>query len=204
MMLPTHIMTGLVAILPIFYAFPSYSSVIFVAGLVGFSLPDLDILIGSHRKTLHYPVLYLPVAIASFLLVINLVDIWTIIAFTVSLGCFMHSISDIIAGSLEDEPWEAEKDKVVYNHIKKEWFSARRWIPYDGSPTDVLVMIASALVFVTLYPLEMKKPLFTVILVLSFIGIIYSVLRKTLFSPVYMEENYPKLKSLNDRIRGKD
>lgn len=204
MMLPTHIMTGLVVILPLFYVYPTYSNAIFFAGLVGFSLPDLDILIGSHRKTLHYPVLYLPVALVAIFLVINLVNIWTIITFTVSLGCFVHSFSDIIAGSLEDEPWEAEKDKVVYNHIRKEWFSAKRWIPYDGSRTDVIVMITSSLVFVALYPLEMKKLFLTIMFGLLLIGIIYSVLRKTLFSPVYMEENYPNLKSLNDRIRGKD
>ncbi|WP_435076861.1 hypothetical protein [Halococcus sp. AFM35] len=95
------------------------------AGFVGGLFPDLDLYVG-HRKTLHFPVYYWPLALAGGVLV----AIGTGPA-TVGLACFLlaaalHSTMDAFGGGLELRPWEATSERAVYNHYTGRWHRPRR------------------------------------------------------------------------------
>jgi hypothetical protein len=57
MMLPTHVLIGMVLALPLMVVAPEFATVGLIAGLLGGLFPDLDLYHG-HRKTFHYPVYY--------------------------------------------------------------------------------------------------------------------------------------------------
>lgn len=200
MMLPTHIVIGLVSFLPLLYMYPLYSTPIIVGVIIGSTFPDLDLLVGNHRKTLHYPVL--GILFSAISLVVFLVSSNSITAFYFALfaSIFIHSFLDIIGGSLEDEPWERNRNIVVYNHIKGRWFNAKRWIPYDGSPYDLLLFCI--LTGVLLINRSYIDNLLYIIGILSFIAVFYTIFRRTLFSPVYMSENYPQIMNVANKILG--
>lgn len=199
-MLPTHIVIGLVGFLPLLYMYPLYSTPIIVGVIIGSAFPDLDLLVGKHRKTLHYPVL--GVLFSTISLVVFLVSSNSITSFCFALftSIFIHSFLDIIGGSLEDEPWERNRNIVVYNHIKGTWFNAKRWIPYDGSPYDLLLFCI--LTGVLLIKRSYIDNLLYIIGILSFIAVFYTLFRRTLFSPVYMSENYPQIMNIANKILG--
>lgn len=201
MMLPTHVMTGLVLIIPLLHIFPDYSSVIVISTVVANTLPDADIVLGEHRKTLHYPVISTLYFVLALILLILLPGVLTVLLFTFMFGIFFHSVVDIIGGSLEDEPWKETKEKVVYNHFKDRWFSALRIVRYDGSPEDLFLLSVFSGLFFLFYPNNITTAHLVFVGITVVIGIFYTVFRKTLFSPVYMEENHPQIKSINDIIR---
>lgn len=194
-------MKGVILSLPLFNYFPEYKAAIFVSLTIGFSIPDLDLFIGEHRKTIHYPFTGVFPTVASVFLVSLYPTVLTVSFLVFCLGVWIHSVSDIFGGGVEDEPWKATEDKVVYNHITGKWINARRTIPYDGSPRDLLSFIILTCFFLLLYPLDITFNEVVFTLLLSVIAVFYTVFRRTLFSPVYMEENYPKLKELSDRVR---
>lgn len=202
MMTPTHVMKGVVLCLPLFSYFPEYKMAIFLSIIIGFSIPDLDLFFGDHRRTLHYPYSGIIPTIISLAFVILYPTVVTVSAFIFFLGVWIHSVADIFGGAVEDEPWRATETKVVYNHIRAKWIDARRTIPYDGSPRDLGSFALLTAVFVLLYPLSITTNEVVFIGVFSFIAVFYTTFRKTLFSPVYMEENHPRLKQLSDQIRG--
>jgi hypothetical protein len=41
-------------------------------------------------------------------------------------------------------PWEGTSDRAVYDHYRGQWIAPRRWVGYDGSPTDLLLSGALA------------------------------------------------------------
>lgn len=202
MMFPTHVIKGLIICLPLFYYYPEFSTMIYISAIVGFTVADLDLFIGKHRKTLHYPFVSLILGIVSVPIFIIFTNTVTLFMLVLLWGVSIHSLFDVLGGGVEDEPWEATEDRVVYNHLQDSWMDARRIIPYDGSPRDFILYILLTITFVLLYPLEMSTFEISVIAVLTVIGLLYSVFRRTLFSPVYMDKNYPRLKNLSDRVRG--
>jgi hypothetical protein len=201
MMFPTHILKGLVLVTPLLYIYPEISGLIIICATIGFTIPDIDILFGKHRKTLHFPVLgffpYIFLTIV-FLITSNLLALLVSVFF---FGIHIHSVSDILGGSLEAEPWKKNDNRAVYNHIKSEWIRPLRIIQYDGSKRDLSMyfLLLIAFVFVTPFEIGSKKLLLPTI-ILSLIALSYTFLRKSVFSPVYMEENYPWIKRKFDRI----
>lgn len=143
-MLPTHAIAGMVLALPVAYARPEFAAVALVAGFVGGVVPDFDLYAG-HRKTLHYPVYYAPLAGAALLVAAWHPTTVTVGAAFVLAGAAVHSVADAFGGGLELRPWEGTSDRAVYDHHRGRWIAPRRWVRYDGSPGDLFLAVTLAL-----------------------------------------------------------
>lgn len=138
MMLPTHALAGMLLALPVCYVTPEFAGVALLAGLLGGSVPDLDMYAG-HRKSLHYPVYYSILAVSSLFVAVFVPLGATVSVAVFLMGAAVHSVADVLGGGLELRPWEAASDRAVYDHYRERWIAPRRWISYDGSPGDLLV-----------------------------------------------------------------
>lgn len=199
-MFPTHIMKGLVLISPLLYIYPELSDPIILCTIIGFSIPDLDIIAFQHRRTLHYPLLgFLPYifSISLFLLTSSEFFLFASILF---FSIHIHAISDIFGGSLEPEPWEQNDERAVYNHLKSNWIKPLRLVQHDGSKGDLVLYFILLTIFLFAKPIEFEMYHIVLIFILSVIAIIYTSLRKTIFSPVYMENNHPNIKKVFDSV----
>nr|EGQ40230.1 MAG: hypothetical protein J07AB56_09580 [Candidatus Nanosalinarum sp. J07AB56] len=121
-------------------------------GMAGGLLPDLDLLFGKHRRTLHFPWLYgLGSGAAQFLSALTggsgLVAVFLAAA-------SVHSISDRFAGA-ELRSWDRDswRDEAVYDHVRNKWMSPARLV-HGGSPRDLAlcVSLGAALMFTGVAP----------------------------------------------------
>jgi len=138
-MLPTHAMVGLAIATPLAVLAPDLAPTALAGGLLGGVFPDLDLYSG-HRKTLHFPTGYLlavlpAVGLAALVPAPAAVGL----AFFI-LGAAAHCQMDRFGGGLELRPWEGGSERAVYDHVRGEWRRPKRWIPYDGSPRDLLLL----------------------------------------------------------------
>nr|WP_218818939.1 metal-dependent hydrolase [Halorubrum vacuolatum] len=174
-MLPTHAVVGLALAAPLLVLAPDLSTAALTGALLGSVFPDLDLYAG-HRRTLHYPVIYtalaVPAAVAAFVIASPLVV--GIAAFLV--GAAVHCRMDRYGGGLELRPWEGTSEKAVYDHVRGRWRRPKRWIEYDGSPGDLLLLasLGVPLLFV------LEGPFRLVVVVCLAVGTIYVVLRRRL------------------------
>jgi hypothetical protein len=181
MMSPTHIVAGPVLAIPGLLFAPEHAVVAAGAAIGGGGLPDLDLLAGEHRKTLHFPFLYwVPTvpAIAAAVLVPGTVTIGAALFF---LAAASHSVVDVLGGGYELEPWEARSDRGVYFHREQRWLRPKRWIRYDGAPEDVGIAVFLAVPGLTWY----EEPVPTLVTGALVVAVVYATLRKRL--PPYLE-----------------
>lgn len=175
MMLPTHAIAGMVLALPVAYARPEFAAVALVAGFVGGVVPDLDLYAG-HRKTLHYPVYAPPLAAVALVLAAWRPTTATVGVAFVLAGTAVHSLADIFGGGLELRPWEATSDRAVYDHHRNRWIAPRRWVPYDGSPGDLLLAVALAVPLLVTLDGALRRIVFASLVV----AVVYTVVRRIL------------------------
>lgn len=139
-MAPTHAYIGVALALVSLPVTGSHAAPlgIIAAAFIGGVLPDVD-LVTSHRKTLHFPVLY-PVA-ACLLVVLSLALKWqALFLLSITVGSAgVHSLTDIFAGGLGYEPWRGTSRKAVYNHVAGRWHRPRRLVRYSGAPEDLVL-----------------------------------------------------------------
>jgi hypothetical protein len=110
------------------------------AGALGGLLPDLDLLFGKHRKTLHFPWLY-EVAASGFYSLSTFLDSFGLVAmFLAAAG--VHSLMDRFAGA-ELRSWDSDRwrSKAVHDHLRHKWLLPGR-VVHGGSVRD-LVLCAS-------------------------------------------------------------
>lgn len=177
MMLPTHAIVGLAIAVPLVTLAPDLAPAALAGGLLGGIFPDLDLYSG-HRKTLHYPTIYLLAAlIAVGLTVLVPVPVTAGLAFFL-LGAAAHCQMDRFGGGLELRPWEGTSERAVYDHVRGRWRRPKRWIPYDGSPHDLLLL---STVSVPLFVL-LDGPFRLLVGVALLVGIVYVGLRQWLAS----------------------
>ncbi len=173
MMATTHVFVGLLLAGAVATVAPQFAAVAAVAAIVGGLFPDLDV-VANHRRTLHFPVYYwLPVALTGAVALVMPT------ATTVGLAVFflaaaVHSLSDLLGGSHELEPWDGTVDRAVYSHYHGRWLGARRWVGYDGSPGDLALAGALAIPILFLFD-GIVQPIVIGMLVVS-IG--YALLRR--------------------------
>lgn len=148
MMATTHALVGGVIAAVTVMVLPETAPVALGAAVAGSVFPDLDLYAG-HRRTLHYPAYYW-VAVAVALVVASLSPTpFAVAAVLFLLGAAVHSVMDAFGGGLELRPWEGNSDRAVYDHLNGRWIAPKRWVPYDGSPEDlVLAGVLSAPAFV--------------------------------------------------------
>lgn len=140
MMLPTHVVVGLAIAVPVVGVAPDAATPALAGGVVGAVFPDLDMYAG-HRRTLHYPTGYALAAIPAVAVGgIFLTPGSVALAFAL-LGAALHCQMDRYGGGLEREPWEANSDRAVYDHVRGRWRTPRRVVRYDGAPEDALLLV---------------------------------------------------------------
>ncbi|WP_226006844.1 metal-dependent hydrolase [Natrinema salinisoli] len=175
MMLPTHALMGLAIAAPLVVVAPDFASAALVGAFVGGLLPDLDLYAG-HRRTLHYPTLYViaavPVAIATALFVTP----WLVALTFLFLGAALHCRMDRYGGGLELRPWEGTSDRAVYDHVRSRWRAPKRWVRYDGAPEDLVLSLLVGLPLLVV----LGEPFQWLVGVALVVGSVYGLLRRRL------------------------
>lgn len=135
----THAAVGLTVASAVLWFAPELATPAALAAVVGGLFPDIDLFVGDHRRTLHYPIYYWLVAIP----VLGIAAAFPGPA-SVPLGFFLlsaalHSSADVLGAGHELRPWERKSDRAVYFHATGRWLRARRVVRYDGAPEDLLL-----------------------------------------------------------------
>jgi len=175
MMLPTHVLAGMLLAAPLVRAAPELAPVGFAAGFLGGLLPDLDMYTG-HRRTLHYPVYYSVFAAPALLAAVVAPSVLTVGIALFLLGAALHSVADMYGGGLELRPWEGNSDRAVYDHHRERWIPPRRGVRYDGAAEDLALSVGLAVPLLLL----VDGPLRQVVVGSLAVAVVYTVLRRRL------------------------
>ncbi|MWG35555.1 metal-dependent hydrolase [Halomarina oriensis] len=138
-MAPTHLLVGLAVGSVSLVVAPAHTTSAFVAGALGGLAPDLDAVVGTHRRTLHFPVYGWVVALPAVVLAVLVTASWSVALATFCVAAALHPLLDWAEGDAGWRGWERTSDRAVYCHATSEWLVARRWVRYDGAPEDLLV-----------------------------------------------------------------
>ena len=141
-MCTTHAAAGTVLAVPVVYGAPELAPAAALAGIAGGVFPDLDLLVGTHRRTLHFPVYYWAAALPALALALIAPGPATVALAVFALSAAIHSVSDALGGSDDFRPWEGISSRAVYAHALGQWVAPRRWIRYDGAPEDLGLTVA--------------------------------------------------------------
>lgn len=141
-MVLTHIAVGMALSLPVAFVAPDLGVVAAVSGAVGGAVPDVDLLVGKHRRTLHFPVLSWPPAIAVGALAVVVASPAATAVAAVVVAAAVHSLSDTLGAGEELRPWERTNPNAVYDHLRGQWLRARYIVRYDGAPEDLALTVA--------------------------------------------------------------
>lgn len=141
MMTTTHAAVGLLVAIGVAGIEPGFGAPVALAAYAGSGFPDVDVFVGTHRRTLHYPVWYwvafLPVAGVA----VVSPSVATVSA-AVFVGCAaLHSSSDVLGGGLGAKPWIEDDERGVYSHYHGRWLRPRRVIRWDGAPEDLVAAV---------------------------------------------------------------
>lgn len=181
MMAPTHVLAGLVLASAVARIDPTLGATAAVGGVVGGLAPDLDMVVGQHRQTLHAPVFgFVPAALAGTVAVAR-PTLLTVGAAAGFLAAAVHSASDILGGGRELRPWKRANRNGVYCHAVGRWLRAQYVVPYDGAPRDALLAAVLAVPVVLTFTGAVRW--LAVALVAA--GALYALVRKRL--PEYVE-----------------
>ena len=175
MMLPTHVLAGMLLAAPLVRAAPELAPVGFAAGFLGGLFPDLDMYTG-HRKTLHYPVYYSVLGVPALLAAVVVPSALTVAVALFLLGAALHSVADMHGGGLELRPWEGNSDRAVYDHHRGEWIAPRRGVRYDGAVEDLALCVTLGIPLLVL----IDPPLRAVVVGTLAVAVAYTALRRRL------------------------
>lgn len=180
-MVVTHVLVGLALAVPVAVLAPEFSVPAGVGALVGGTLPDLDLLVGDHRRTLHAPVLGSVAAVGGCAAAVAAPGRLSVAVAALAVAAAVHSASDALGAGEELRPWERTNPDAVYDHVRGRWIRARYVVPYDGSPRDLLVAAVAAAPVLVVY----DGPIRAVAVGLLAVGTAYTAVRKRL--PPYFE-----------------
>lgn len=175
MMLPTHAVVGLALAAPLTATHPELASAALAGAVLGSVFPDVDLYAG-HRRTLHFPTVYTLLAVPAAMLAIATAVLATVALAFFAIGAAAHCRMDRWGGGLELRPWEGTSEKAVYDHVRGEWRTPKRWIPYDGAREDFLL---AAVLGVPLLVL-LEGPFRWVVAVTLLVAGTYAALRRRL------------------------
>ncbi|WP_049921828.1 hypothetical protein [Halopiger djelfimassiliensis] len=144
MMATTHAFAGLTLVAPIAAVVPEFGVPLAVGALLGGLAPDVDLAL-EHRRTFHFPVAGLAVAVPTAVLAVTRPSAETVAVAAFAGTAWLHAASDAVGGGPELDPWNNGSDRAVYDHVRGRWVRPRRWIRYDGAPEDAAVAIVLAI-----------------------------------------------------------
>jgi hypothetical protein len=144
MMVTTHVATGLLLATPVALLVPELALPAALGGVAGGVLPDLDLLAGTHRKTLHFPDYYWVPAVAGGGVAALHPTSLTVATALLFLAAAVHSASDWFGAGTELRPWERTSDEAVYLRVRDRWLPPRYLVRYDGAPEDFLLTLVLA------------------------------------------------------------
>jgi hypothetical protein len=170
----THAAMGLALGAATLAVAPEFAVVAAIAGVAGGFFPDLDLLAGVHRRTLHFPVYYWVLAVPAVALAAVVPQAGTVAAAVFLLAAAVHSAVDVLGAGTELRPWKATVDRAVYVHPRGGWLDARRLIRYDGAPEDLLLTIGFAVPGIVLF----DPPVRWLAIGLIILGTGYALVRK--------------------------
>ena len=181
MMVTSHAVVGVALTTPVLAVAPELAPVAALAGFAGGVAPDIDLLVGTHRKTLHFPLLAWVVAVPA-------VGVAAVVPTptTVALAAFLvagavHAGMDAFGAGEEMRPWERTSTDAVYLHPAGRWLRARYWVPYDGSARDLGLTLVGALPGLLLF----SGPVRLLCAAAVAVAVPYTLVRKRL--PPYFE-----------------
>ena len=175
MMLPTHVLAGMLLAAPLVRAAPELAPVGFAAGFLGGLAPDLDMYTG-HRRTLHYPVYYSVLSLPALFAAVVAPSALTVGVALFLLGAALHSVADMYGGGLELRPWEGNSDRAVYDHYRGNWVAPRRGVRYDGAVEDLALSVGLGVPLLLL----VDGPLRQVVIGTLVVAAVYTLLRRRL------------------------
>jgi len=170
----THVAAGLLFASAVAAVAPAYAVPAAAGAAAGGLLPDLDLLVGSHRRTLHFPVLYwLPAALFGAVALLAPSAPAVFLALT-ALTAGVHAVSDAAGAADELRPWERTSTNGVYLHVARRWVEPRYWVRYDGAPEDLLLAVVLAAPALVVY----DPPVRTLVGAMLVLAAGYALVRK--------------------------
>lgn len=140
-MITTHIFAGSFLGLVVGERLGLVSLQLVLAGIVGSVVPDLDMLAGTHRRSLHFPVL----GTVTGLVVLGLTaSLPGAVVGTMLCAVGLHAIMDWLGNGKELRPWERTDDRATYDHVRGRWWAAKRYVE-TGSTRDLALGVLLAL-----------------------------------------------------------
>ncbi|EMA05457.1 hypothetical protein C438_10016 [Haloferax denitrificans ATCC 35960] len=153
---------------------PAAAPLVVAAALVGGVFPDLDMVVGVHRKTFHQVEAFVVGSVGAVAVAVVTGDPLAAAAATGFVAAALHCAADYLGGSSEARPWEARTDRGVYVRSLGGWVEPRRLAAYDGSPGDFALAAALSVPgFLTL-----GDGARGVLLASLAVGVAYTVVRK--------------------------
>lgn len=150
-MITTHALLGVALSAPVVALAPGLGPVAGAAGFLGGALPDADLFVGRHRRTLHYPVLGWAVALPAAGLAALAPTPATVAVAAFSSAFALHAAMDALGAGDELRPWERTSGEGVYDHLRGRWIVPRYLVRYDGAPEDVLLTAVGTAAAVALF-----------------------------------------------------
>lgn len=176
MMAVTHVFVGLLLAATVAIVAPEYATAAGIGAVVGGVFPDLDLFVGIHRRTLHYPVVGPVVGAVAGVVALLVPSPVTVGVALALLSAGVHAASDILGAGEELRPWERTNPYAVYDHVHGRWLRARYLVPYDGSPRDLLVSLLCAVPALLVYRGSFRW----LLAVLLVVAAVYTVVRRRL------------------------
>ncbi|MFC7202600.1 metal-dependent hydrolase [Haloferax namakaokahaiae] len=141
MMATTHAAAGLSLATALVVVAPEFATVAAIAALVGGVFPDVDLFVGTHRKSLHFPVYYTVAGllVGAFALAFPGPLLVAVAFFFLSAG--VHSITDWFGAGDELRPWNRTSPRAVYVHPLRRWLRPKYIVRYDGAPEDLALTL---------------------------------------------------------------
>lgn len=174
MMVFTHVAAGLVVAAAVATVTPEYAISAAAGAAAGGTVPDLDLFVGTHRRTLHFPELYwLPAALFGALAAVRPSPLAVALAVGF-VAAAVHSVSDWFGAGDELRPWERTSSHAVYRHVRGRWLAPRYWVRYDGAPEDVLAAAVLSVPALVVY----DGPVRLGVVAMLVLGVVYALLRK--------------------------
>ncbi|WP_224333942.1 metal-dependent hydrolase [Haloprofundus halobius] len=174
MMSPTHIATGVAIAAPFAVLTPELATLVALAAMTGGVFPDLDLFVGVHRKTLHFPVYYWGAVLAAGVLAVAAPSTVTIAGFFFFLSAAVHSVADWFCGGNELRPWEKTSEHAVFVHPLGRWLPPKRLVRWDGSPEDLLLTVLLSLPGLLLF----EGPVRLLTVATLVVAVVYATVRK--------------------------